>query len=78
MNTITKTIKLEISMPVEATVNAHADVDLDIDPGEAVKAVLAAINRSDEEIRLLMLAESERQAREWRWDQQIEECLNRR
>jgi hypothetical protein len=75
---IEKTIKLEISLPLQAEITAHADVDLDFSAEAAVEAVKQAIKDEAEGLRFMMLAESERLAREWREDQMIEEALNRR
>lgn len=75
---IEKTIKLEISLPLRAVTTAHGDVDLYFSPDEAVEAVKQAIKDEADALEFLMLAESERLAREWNEDRQIEECLNGR
>ena len=75
---IEKTIKLEISLPLRAEITAHADVDLYFSPDDAVEAVKRAIKDEAEALEFLMLAESERLAREWNEDRKIEECLNGR
>lgn len=72
---IQKTIKLEISLPLQASITAHADVDLYIDRDASVEAVEKAVRDESEALEFLMLAESERLAREWNEDRQIEECI---
>lgn len=72
---IQKTFKIEISLPLKAEITTHGDVDLYIDRDAAVEAVEKAVRSEADALEFLMLAESERLAREWSEDRQIEECI---
>lgn len=69
-----KTVKLEINIPLKASITPEGEVSLGFNEQSAIEAIKEAMVKDEDSLRIFMLSHLKCR----RDDEIIQECLNRR